>query len=70
VRGSTLSERALVLAPNGRDAAIATSMLRESGVDAAATPSLPGLIEELDCGAALVVITEEALATADVHGLS
>jgi PAS domain S-box-containing protein len=67
---STVSERALVLAPRGRDATIAADMLREAGFNAEVCNSLPGLIEELDLGAAFVVVTEEAIATSDVHSLS
>jgi PAS domain S-box-containing protein len=45
-------------------------MLREAGFDAWSCPSLPALVESLDEGAAFVVVTEEALATADLHPLS
>nr|WP_314446874.1 response regulator [uncultured Sphingomonas sp.] len=70
MKRTTLSERALVLAPRGRDALIAGNMLREGGIDAAACDSVPDLIAELDKGAALVVVTEEAIASADLHGLA
>jgi PAS domain S-box-containing protein len=70
VKGSTLSERALVLAPRGRDAAIAAAMLGEAGITAQACASLADLLAELDEGAAFVVLTEEAIATADVRALS
>jgi len=69
VKRTTLSERALVLAPRGRDAAIACAMLVESGIEAKACDTLPGLVAELDLGAAFVVVTEEAVANADLHGL-
>ena len=70
MRGTTVSERALVLAPRGRDALVAAGMLREAGVEALACPSLPSLIKELNKGAAFVVVTEEAIATTDLHALS
>ena len=70
MKGTTVSERALVLAPRGRDAAVAAGMLREAGMEAIACPSLPSLIDELNKGAAFVVVTEEAIATADLHQLS
>jgi PAS domain S-box-containing protein len=70
LKRTTVSERALVLAPRGRDAVVATGMLREAGVEATACPSLPSLIGELNKGAAFVVVTEEAIATADLHPLS
>jgi PAS domain S-box-containing protein len=70
MKRSTLSERALVLAPGGRNAAVATAMLREAGFEADACASLPALVEQLDAGAAFVVVTEEALATADLGPLA
>ncbi|MEW9856635.1 response regulator [Novosphingobium sp. M1R2S20] len=70
MKRTTHSERALVLAPRGRDAAIAKGMLNESGMDAAICPSLPALIDELDAGAAFVVVTEEAIAGSDLHPLA
>ena len=41
MRRSTSSERALVLAPLGRDAALAAAVLAESGLEADACPTLP-----------------------------
>ena len=70
MKGTTVSERALVLAPRGRDAVVAAGMLGEAGIEAIACPSLPSLIGELNKGAAFVVVTEEAIATADLHPLS
>jgi PAS domain S-box-containing protein len=70
MKRSTVSERAVVLAPRGRDAAIAAAMLGESGIEATVCPSLFALVRELDQGAAFAVVTEEALATADLHELS
>jgi PAS domain S-box-containing protein len=70
VKQSTVSERALILAPRGRDATVATAMLLEAGIEACACPTLPALIVALDQGAAFVIVTEEAIATADLHPLS
>ena len=70
MKRTTASERALVLAPRGRDAAVATAMLAEAGLEAFACASLPSLIAQLDRGAGLVVLTEEAIATADLSLLS
>ncbi len=70
MKQSTVSERALVLAPRGRDAAVAIAMLGEAEIDACACSSLPALITELDQGAAFVIVTEEAIATADLNPLS
>ncbi|MFD1033517.1 ATP-binding protein [Sphingomonas hankookensis] len=70
MKRTTVSERALVLAPLGRDAAIATGMLREAGLETAACAGLAPLIVELDAGAGLIVLTEEAIATADLAPFS
>ncbi|GGE52467.1 hypothetical protein GCM10007276_31850 [Agaricicola taiwanensis] len=70
MKRTTLSERALVLAPRGRDSAIATAMLQEAGIEAAICSSLPVLIDKLNEGAALVIVTEEALTTSDLGPLS
>jgi PAS domain S-box-containing protein len=70
VKRTTLSERALVLAPRGRDAAIARDMLREGGMEATACDNLAELIAELDKGAAFILVTEEAIASADLHALA
>ncbi|TWB03603.1 response regulator [Bradyrhizobium stylosanthis] len=69
MKRSTISERGLVLAPRGRDALLASTILREARVTADTCPSLPALIAELNAGAGFVVVTEEALATADLAPL-
>jgi len=70
VKHSTLSERALVLAPRGRDATIAGAMLNEGGIEATPCGSLLALITELDAGAAFVLVTEEAITSADLNPLA
>ena len=70
MKRTTISERGLILAPGGRDAAVASAMLREAEIAADPCASLPALIGELDRGAAFVVITEEVLATSDLHPLA
>lgn len=70
MKRTTLSERVLVLAVRGRDAPIAVTILQEGGLTATACPSILALLAELDLGAALVVVTEESLATADLNGLN
>ncbi len=66
----TVSERALILAPHGRDAAVATGILGEGGIQTAVCASISPLVAELDAGAALVVVTEEALTTQDLRPLA
>jgi DNA-binding NtrC family response regulator len=66
VKQGTLSERALILAPRGRDAAVAAAILQEAGIAAEPCGSIPDLIDQLDTGVAFVLVTEEALARADL----
>ncbi|HYD28713.1 response regulator [Brevundimonas sp.] len=68
--GGELSERALVLAPTGRDAAIAAAILKEAGVPAQVCDTLDALRERLEQGAGLAVVVEEALRDCDLTGLS
>lgn len=70
MKRTTLSERALILAPRGRDALIARQMLYEGRIDATICDDLPALLAELDKGAAFVLVTEEAVDSADLHGLA
>ncbi|MCD2323334.1 response regulator [Sphingomonas sp. IC-56] len=65
-----VSERALLLAPLGRDAAVAGGMLAEAGIESVACGSVPELLELLNGGVGFVIVTEEALANADLHALS
>ncbi len=64
------SERGLILAPMGRDAQVAGSMLAEAGMPSVGCDSLAGLVERLRQGAGFAVVTEEALRTADLHPLA
>ncbi len=64
-------ERTLVLAPYGRDAALSRAILAEAGLAADAVPDLDALCAEIGGrGAALAVVAEEAVATADLHRLT
>ena len=66
----SVSERALVLAPTGRDALVARDMLAEAGIRGDIVTDVPELVEALQAGAGCGVLTEEALAGADLHALS
>jgi PAS domain S-box-containing protein len=66
----TLAEGAVILAPRGRDAAIAQSMLVEGGLEADTVPSLPALADRLGTGVGFAVVTEEALRHADLRDLA
>ena len=65
-----LSERALILAPLGRDAEVAAAMLAEAGFNTLACHSIEHLVAEMDKGAGFGVIAEEALRTANLAPLA
>ncbi|MBW6425230.1 response regulator [Rhizobium sp. XQZ8] len=60
---------ALVHAPLGRDAKIAASLLLDAGIVANVAPSLGNLVAELREDTVFVVVTEEALRSADLRPL-
>ncbi|NSX07353.1 response regulator [Pseudomonas lini] len=64
-----MSERAIILAPLGRDSQIALMMLNEAGFDGVITRDLGALCNELSLGAGLLVIASEALSGADLEPL-
>ncbi|MDX3900701.1 MAG: response regulator [Sphingobium sp.] len=65
-----LSERALILAPLGRDAPIAASILAEAGMRSVVCGALPDLIKALQEGAGFALLTEEGLRTANLNPLA
>lgn len=64
-----LSERAIILAPRGRDSQIALRILQEAGFPALITHDLASLSKELSSGAGLMIIADEALRNADIQPL-
>jgi len=70
VTASERSETALILAPLGRDAAIAAGMLREYRIPSVICPDLDSLARELNGGVGFVLVTEEALVGRDLRNLS
>jgi signal transduction histidine kinase len=60
-----LAERVLILAPLGRDAQIAASIIAEAGLPVSVCADLPCLVRELGVGAGVVLIVEEALHGSD-----
>ena len=64
-----LSERALIVAPQGRDAIVAQSMLEEAGLRSAIVGDVTRLVEELTAGAGFGLVTEESLARTDLNPL-
>jgi PAS domain-containing protein len=64
-----LSERAIILAPRGRDSQIALMILQEAGFPAIITHDLAGMCRELVSGAGLAIIADEALRGVDLNPL-
>ena len=69
VKPGASSERAVILAPTGRDAAVAAALIKEAGHYANVCDDLPALLREIEAGAGLAVIADEAIKTADLRGL-
>ncbi|WP_460953198.1 ATP-binding protein [Pseudomonas marginalis] len=66
---SPVSERAIVLAPMGRDGSLALMMLNEAGYAGVTVGSLVQLCEALEQGAGLLIIAAEALRGVDLEPL-
>ncbi|ACL66470.1 histidine kinase [Anaeromyxobacter dehalogenans 2CP-1] len=63
------SERVLVLAPTGRDAEVASNVLRTAGLSVMVCRDVPGALEGLREGAAVLLIAQEALGDGARDGL-
>lgn len=63
------SERALILAPTGRDHAVAAKILKDAHFPAHVCPDLQTLCHELAVGAGVAIVADEAMATADLRAL-
>jgi PAS domain S-box-containing protein len=59
----------VVLAPTGRDASVAAALIREAGYHADVCGDLAAMLHEIEGGAGLAVIADEAIKTADLRGL-
>jgi DNA-binding response OmpR family regulator len=69
-RRGPLSERALILAPLGRDAQVGAAVLREAGYECEICADLPALSRELRAGAGCAIITDQALHRVDLAPLT
>ena len=63
-------ERAIILAPRGRDGQMTLTMLKKAGFQGVISRDLPGLCAELEQGAGLLLISSEALLGADLEPLT
>ena len=66
----TNSQRALILAPHGRDALLAAGILREGGLKADICDELYGLTAEIAVGAGVAILTDDAIRNADIKALA
>ncbi len=64
------AERALILAPQGRDATVARDILAEVAIKTIICPDVAALHIEIDRGAELAIVTEEGLRNADIRPLA
>ncbi|MBD8193885.1 response regulator [Pseudomonas fluorescens] len=64
-----VSERAIILAPVGRDSSLALMMLNEAGYTGIVATHLPMLCDALEQGAGLLIIAAEALRGVDLEPL-
>ena len=69
MRPGESSERAIILAPTGRDALVAAALIREAGFCADVSVDLEALVREITAGAGLAIIANEAVKTADLRSL-
>ena len=63
------SERALIFAPLGRDAPLAAQILQEAGFGSCVCGDMDSFMRELHIGAAFAVVTEDAVANANLKPL-
>jgi two-component sensor histidine kinase len=68
--GSSGPERALILAPYGRDASVAAAVLQEANFAAHICDDIPSLSRECEVGAGLAVVAEEVLHDDDYRPLA
>ncbi|CRM48527.1 response regulator [Pseudomonas salomonii] len=66
---SPVSERAIILAPLGRDGSLALMMLKEAGYNGMVAANLTVLCEALEHGVGMLVIAAEALRGVDLEPL-
>lgn len=65
----TQSERAVILAPRGRDSAIASAMLRDGGIESSIVGNIAEFVQALRGGAGFALVTDEAFHRVDLRSL-
>jgi signal transduction histidine kinase/CheY-like chemotaxis protein len=66
----TISERAVILAPKGRDALVAATILREGGMTAEICSDLHNFSEKIADGSGVAVLTDDAIRDSDIRILA
>jgi signal transduction histidine kinase/CheY-like chemotaxis protein len=66
----TTSERAVILAPQGRDALVAAGILREGGLTAEICSDLHSFSEKISAGSGVAVLTDDAIRNTDIRILA
>lgn len=67
--GAAPTGRLVILAPRGRDAAVAKGILRDAGMKSEICIDLDELVEQIAAGADTAIVTEEAFRSGDLRGL-
>ncbi|MBR0668606.1 response regulator [Roseomonas hellenica] len=67
---TTAARRALILTPQGRDAAVAEELLRGAGIAALLCTDLAAFEQALDEDTCFAIVAEEALRQADLRGIA
>lgn len=64
------AERALIVAPRGRDAIVASEIIGEAGLVSKVCESIADLLKEILLGAGFVIVTDEAIRNTDLKDLA
>jgi two-component sensor histidine kinase len=68
--GGSNSERILILAPRGRDAEVASKLLKEAGWPTLVCSGVERISDEITKGAGCALVMEEVIASDDISGLA
>ena len=68
--GGSNSERILILAPHGRDAEVASKLLKEAGCPTLVCLDIARLSKEITKGAGCAVVIEDVISSDDISGLA
>jgi two-component system, sensor histidine kinase len=69
VQQNAIEHRVLILAPTGKDAALARAVVSDAKIEAVVCHHMAGLLQEIDRGAGTVLLAEEALTETTINAL-